>query len=413
MTNNGYEKIAYPETYTNEDELHNILKSMRENDPVCWLETENYRPFWAITKHSDISDIELKNDFFINHPRTTLMDITAENYIKEFTGGSHLLVRTLVHMDNPDHKIYRAMTQSWVSPPNLIKLKSDIELLAKDYVDKMLDSGSECDFVNDISALYPLRVIMTILGVPPEDENLMLKLTQQLFGGNDEDMKRSEEESINSNVIADFFNYFTALTEERRKNPTDDVATVIANADFKGEQIGHLEAMSYYTIIATAGHDTTSSSTAGGVLALIENPDQLKKLKENPSLMPMAVDETIRWVTPVKNFFRTATEDCLIGDKQIKKDESILLVYPSGNRDEEVFDEPFKFKVDRSPNKHLAFGYGAHLCLGKHLAKMEMEILYKELFKRIEKIELNGEPSWVKASFVSGLKSLPIKYKIK
>lgn len=413
MTKNGYEKIAYPETYTNEDELHAILKSMRDNDPVCWLEPSNYRPFWAITKHSDISDIELKNDFFINDPRTTLMDITAENYIKEFTGGSHLLVRTLVHMDNPDHKVYRAMTQSWFSPPNLIKLKSEIEILAKNYVDKMLEAGSECDFVRDISALYPLRVIMTILGVPPEDEGLMLKLTQQLFGGNDEDMKRSEEESIDSNVIADFFNYFTALTEERRKNPTGDVATVIANARFNGEQIGHLEAMSYYTIIATAGHDTTSSSTAGGVLALIENPDELEKLNENPSIMPMAIDETIRWVTPVKNFFRTATEDCLIGGKEIKKGDSILLVYPSGNRDEEVFDEPFKFKVDRSPNKHLAFGYGAHLCLGKHLAKMEMEILYKELFKRIEKIELNGEPSWVKASFVSGLKSLPIRYKIK
>jgi cytochrome P450 len=413
MTNNGYEKIAYPETYTNEDELHTILKSMRKNDPVCWLEPNNYRPFWAVTKHSDISDIELKNDFFINDPRTTLMDITAEDYIKEFTGGSHLLVRTLVHMDNPDHKVYRAMTQSWFSPPNLIKLKSEIEILAKNYVDKMLESGSECDFVRDISALYPLRVIMTILGVPPEDESLMLKLTQQLFGGSDEDMKRSEEESIDSNVIADFFNYFTALTEERRKNPTDDVATVIANAKFNGEQIGHLEAMSYYTIIATAGHDTTSSSTAGGVLALIENPDELEKLKDNPSIMPMAIDETIRWVTPVKNFFRTATEDCLIGGKKIKKGDSILLVYPSGNRDEEVFDEPFKFKVDRSPNKHLAFGYGAHLCLGKHLAKMEMEILYKELFKRIEKIELNGDPSWVKASFVSGLKSLPIRYKIK
>ena len=413
MMNNGYEKIAYPETYTNEDELHTILKSMRKKDPVCWLEPDNYRPFWAITKHSDICDIELKNDFFINDPRTTLMDITAENYIKEFTGGSHLLVRTLVHMDNPDHKVYRAMTQSWFSPPNLAKLKSKIEMLAKNYVDKMLEAGSECDFVRDVSALYPLRVIMTILGVPPEDESLMLKLTQQLFGGNDEDMKRSEEESIDSNVIADFFNYFTALTEERRKNPTDDVATVIAKAKFHGEEIGHLEAMSYYTIIATAGHDTTSSSTAGGVLALIENPDELEKLKDNPSIMPMAIDEMIRWVTPVKNFFRTATEDCLIGGKEIKKGDSILLVYPSGNRDEEVFDEPFKFKVDRSPNKHLAFGYGAHLCLGKHLAKMEMEILYKELFKRIEKIELNGDPSWVKASFVSGLKSLPIRYKIK
>ena len=413
MMNNGYEKIAYPETYTNEDELHTILKSMRKKDPVCWLEPDNYRPFWAITKHSDICDIELKNDFFINDPRTTLMDITAEDYIKEFTGGSHLLVRTLVHMDNPDHKVYRAMTQSWFSPPNLAKLKSKIEMLAKNYVDKMLEAGSECDFVRDVSALYPLRVIMTILGVPPEDESLMLKLTQQLFGGNDEDMKRSEEESIDSNVIADFFNYFTALTEERRKNPTDDVATVIAKAKFHGEEIGHLEAMSYYTIIATAGHDTTSSSTAGGVLALIENPDELEKLKDNPSIMPMAIDEMIRWVTPVKNFFRTATEDCLIGGKEIKKGDSILLVYPSGNRDEEVFYEPFKFKVDRYPNKHLAFGYGAHLCLGKHLAKMEMEILYRELLKRIEKIELNGEPSWVKANFVSGLKSLPIRYKIK
>ena len=254
---------------------------------------------------------------------------------------------------------------------------------------------------------------MTILGVPPEDESLMLKLTQQLFGGADEDMKRSEEESLDSNVIADFFNYFTTLTEDRRKNPTDDVATVIANANYDGKPIGHLEAMSYYTIIATAGHDTTSSSTAGGILALIENPNEFKKLKDDPSLMPMAVDETIRWVTPVKNFFRTATDDCIIGNKDIKKDDSIMLVYPSGNRDEKVFKDPFKFKVDRFPNKHLSFGYGSHLCLGKHLAKMEMEILYNELFKRIDKIELNGEPSYVKASFVSGLKSLPIKYKIK
>ena len=413
MKQNGYEAIAYPETYTDEDKLHSILTSMRKNDPVTWLEPDNYTPFWAITKHSDISDIELKNDFFINHPRTTLMDITAENYIKEFTGGSHLLVRTLVHMDNPDHKIYRSMTQSWFSPPNLIKLKSEIEILAKGYVDKMLESGSECDFVKDISSLYPLRVIMTILGVPPEDEGLMLKLTQQLFGSADDDMKRSEEETLDSNVIADFFNYFTTLTEERRKNPTDDVASVIASANYNGEPIGHLEAMSYYTIIATAGHDTTSSSTAGGILALIENPSEFKKLKENPSLMPLAIDETIRWVTPVKNFFRTATEDCTIGEKKIKKDESIMLVYPSGNRDEEVFEDPFKFKVDRNPNRHLAFGFGAHLCLGKHLARMEMEILYSELFKRIENIELNGDPSWVKASFVSGLKSLPIKYKVK
>lgn len=413
MTRNGYEIIAYPETYTDERKLHSVLTSMRKNDPVSWLEPDNYRPFWAITKHQDITEIELKNDLFINHPRTTLMDIPTEQGILDFTGGSHLLVRTLVHMDNPDHKVYRSITQSWFSPPNLIKLKGEIEVLAKSYVDKMLENGNECDFVKDISNLYPLRVIMNILGVPAVDEGFMLKLTQQLFGGTDDDMMRPKEETEDSNVIAEFFKYFTSLTEDRRKNPTNDVATLIANAKVDGEQIGHLEAMSYYTIIATAGHDTTASSTAGGMLALIENPQELKKLVENPSLMPLAVDESIRWVTPVKNFFRTPTEDYSIAGKTIKKGDSVMLVYPSGNRDEKIFDNPFEFKVDRSPNRHLSFGLGAHLCLGKHLAKMEMEILYKEVFSRVKDIELNGEPSWVKASFVSGLKSLPIKYKPK
>jgi len=411
MNKEDFKKIAYPETYANEKELHDIFSFMRKKDPVSWVEPDEYRPFWAITKHEDIIEIEKQNEIFINDPRTTLMDIPTEDAIKEFTGGSHLLVRTLVHMDNPDHQIYRSLTQKWFAPPNLESLKKDIRNIAREYVNKMIDHGSECDFAKDVAIFYPLRIIMSILGVPKEDEPRMLRLTQELFGGRDEDMIRDESEtSSESNTITDFFEYFNALTEDRRKNPTNDVSSVIANAKINNEQLGHLEAMSYYVIIATAGHDTTSSSTAGGILALIENPDQLSKLKNNPSLMTSAVEETIRWVTPVKNFFRTATQNYDLKDRKIKKDDSILLCYPSGNRDEEIFDDPFKFKVDRSPNRHLAFGHGAHLCLGKYLAKIEMEIFYEELFKKIENIELNGEPEWVKASFVSGLKSLPIRY---
>tara|TARA_Y100001968_G_scaffold316512_1_gene344436 strand:- start:427 stop:1671 length:1245 start_codon:yes stop_codon:yes gene_type:complete len=411
MNKEDFKKIAYPETYANEKELHDIFSFMRKKDPVSWVEPDEYRPFWAITKHEDIIKIEKQNEIFINDPRTTLMDIPTEDAIKEFTGGSHLLVRTLVHMDNPDHQIYRSLTQKWFAPPNLESLKKDIRNIAREYVNKMIDHGSECDFAKDVAIFYPLRIIMSILGVPKEDEPRMLRLTQELFGGRDEDMIRDESEtSSESNTITDFFEYFNALTEDRRKNPTNDVSSVIANAKINNEQLGHLEAMSYYVIIATAGHDTTSSSTAGGILALIENPDQLSKLKNNPSLMTSAVEETIRWVTPVKNFFRTATQNYDLKDRKIKKDDSILLCYPSGNRDEEIFDDPFKFKVDRSPNRHLAFGHGAHLCLGKYLAKIEMEIFYEELFKKIENIELNGEPEWVKASFVSGLKSLPIRY---
>ena len=411
MNKENFKKIAYPETYADEKELHDIFTFMRKEDPVSWVEPDQFRPFWAITKHEDIIEIEKQNELFINDPRTTLMDIPTEDAIKEFTGGSHLLVRSLVHMDNPDHQLYRSLTQKWFAPPNLESLKKDIRNIAKEYVNKMVDHGNECDFAKDVAIFYPLRVIMSILGVPKEDEPRMLRLTQELFGGRDEDMIRDESEtSSESNTITDFFEYFNALTEDRRKNPTNDVSSVIANAKINNEQLGHLEAMSYYIIIATAGHDTTSSSTAGGILALIENPDQLSKLKNNPSLMTSAVEETIRWVTPVKNFFRTATQNYDLKDREIKKDDSILLCYPSGNRDEEIFDDPFKFKVDRSPNRHLAFGHGAHLCLGKYLAKIEMEIFYEELFKKIDNIQLNGEPEWVKASFVSGLKSLPIKY---
>ncbi len=411
MNKEDFKKIAYPETYTDEKELHDIFTFMRREDPVSWVEPDQFRPFWAITKHEDIIEIEKQNELFINDPRTTLMDIPTEDAIKEFTGGSHLLVRSLVHMDNPDHQLYRSLTQKWFAPPNLESLKKDIRNIAKEYVNKMVDHGNECDFAKDVAIFYPLRVIMSILGVPKEDEPRMLRLTQELFGGRDEDMIRDESEtSSESNTITDFFEYFNSLTEDRRKNPTNDVSSVIANAKINNEQLGHLEAMSYYIIIATAGHDTTSSSTAGGILALIENPDQLLKLKNNPSLMTSAVEETIRWVTPVKNFFRTATQNYDLKDREIKKDDSILLCYPSGNRDEEIFDDPFKFKVDRSPNRHLAFGHGVHLCLGKYLAKIEMEIFYEELFKKIDNIQLNGEPEWVKASFVSGLKSLPIKY---
>ena len=413
MNKEDFKKIAYPETYADEKELHDIFTFMRKEDPVSWVEPNQFRPFWAISKHEDIIEIEKQNELFINDPRTTLMDIPTEDAIKEFTGGSHLLVRSLVHMDNPDHQSYRSLTQKWFAPPNLESLKIDIRNIAKEYVNKMVDYGSECDFAKDIAIFYPLRVIMSILGVPKEDEPRMLRLTQELFGGRDEDMIRDESEtSSESNTITDFFEYFNALTEDRRKNPTNDVSSVIANAQINNEQLGHLEAMSYYVIIATAGHDTTSSSTAGGILALIENPDQLSKLKNNPNLMTSAVEETIRWVTPVKNFFRTATQNYDLKDREIKKDDSILLCYPSGNRDEEIFDDPFKFKVDRSPNRHLAFGHGVHLCLGKYLAKIEMEIFYEELFKKIDNIQLNGEPEWVKASFVSGLKSLPIKYSL-
>jgi cytochrome P450 len=259
----------------------------------------------------------------------------------------------------------------------------------------------------------PLNVILSILGLPESDYGRMLKLTQELFGAADEDMQRSSDPADILTVIQDFFAYFTKLTEDRREHPTGDMASVVANARINGEELTMMQTIGYYVITATAGHDTTASAIAGGLHALMEHPDQLRRLKDDPSLMNTAVDEMIRWVTPVKHFMRTATEDYRLRDKTILAGQSVLLSYPSGNRDEEAFVDPFTFDVGRSPNKHLAFGFGVHYCLGAMLARMELKAFFRELLPRLDHIELAGEPKLMKTIFVGGLKSLPVSYSLR
>jgi len=412
--------LASPVTYGDEKKIHALLADLRKNDPVHWTEPDGFRPYWAITKHADILEIERQSDKFLNEPRSVLMDKETEANLCSMWGGPDPKtgrvspLRTLIDMDGADHRAYRGLTQAWFMPPNLKKLEARVSELAKRYVDKMIEKGPQCDFAREIAVYYPLHVIMSIMGVPESDEPRMLKLTQELFGGQDPDLKRPDDQNTEmSNVFIDFFGYFAQITAERRAKPGEDLATVIANGKVNGCPLGDLETASYYIIVATAGHDTTSSSIAGGLRALVENPGELKKLQANPDLLPTAVDEMIRWTTPVQHFMRTATEDYELRGRKIKKGDALQLLYISGNRDEEVYPDAFSFKVDREPNRHVAFGYGVHLCLGQHLAKMEIRAFFSELLKRLEHIELAGEPRRVQASFVSGLKSLPVKYKIK
>jgi cytochrome P450 len=214
-------------------------------------------------------------------------------------------------------------------------------------------------------------------------------------------------------VVMEMFAYFTTLTASRREHPTDDLASAIANATINGEPISDMDTLSYYAIVASAGHDTTSAGIAGGLLALIQNPDQLARLQSDPSLMGTAVEEIIRWVVPVKEFMRTAQADTEVRGVPIKKGDAVLLSYVSANRDEEVFDDPDKFDVGRDPNKHLSFGYGVHFCLGASLARMEINSFLTELIPRIKTIELAGDPELISTLFVGGLKRLPIRITLK
>ncbi|MGV0602250.1 cytochrome P450, partial [Mycolicibacterium pulveris] len=319
-------------------------------------------------------------------------------------------VRTLIHMDDPEHRVMRAIGADWFRPKAMRALKVRVDELAKAHVDKMMELGPECDFVQQVAVNFPLYVIMSLLGVPESDFPLMLKLTQELFGSDDDEFKRGTEQAEQMSALLEMFEYFTALTKARRGQPTEDLASAIANATVDGERLSDIATMSYYAIVAAAGHDTTSATISGGMLALIENPDQQAKLRNDLSLMPPATEEMIRWVTPVKAFMRTAAEDTTVRGVPIAAGESVLLSYVSGNRDEDVFDDPFRFDVTRDPNKHVAFGYGVHFCLGAALARMEVNSFFTELLPRLRSVELAGAPEYVATTFVGGLKHLPLRY---
>jgi cytochrome P450 len=408
--------LVNPATYAT-DELHNTYRWMRANNPLGVAEVEGFDPFWVVTKHADILEISRNNALFPSAVRpTTLTNKAGEARARAITGTPHL-VKSLVQMDEPEHMKYRMLTQAWFMPASIKKREEDVRALAKDAVAQFVTLPGKCDFVKDVALHYPLRVVMKILGVPQEDYPRMLRLTQELFGAQDPDTQRFQEAltveqymQLLLAVVQDFSTYFEAISADRRANPRDDLATLLANAQIDGQPMGQFEATGYYTIVATAGHDTTSSSTAGAMWALATQPGLLERVRADLSLVPALIEEAIRWTTPVKTFMRSATADTALRGRTIKDGDWLMLCYASGNRDEEIFPNPDTFDITRTPNRQLAFGSGAHLCLGQHLARMEMRILFEELLPRLKSVSLDGAPRYTESWFVNGLKALPISF---
>jgi cytochrome P450 len=430
--------VIAPEVYVEKGHPHEAFAWLRENDPLRLVEPEGYQPFWVVTKHADIIEIEKQAEQFTNQPRPILMRETAAPEMREeivaelfkrlqdspkllevmASAGEGGLIRSLVQMDAPDHQKYRGLVQPWFKPTNIKALEERLDTVIQDVLDTMMGDGSEqtVDFAQDIAVYPPLRLITELLGVPEEDEWRILKLTNELFAGDDPEMQRMADDPLSIfDTIKEIYDYFDKITEQFRAQPNEQLASYIANGKIDGEYLPFKELISYYTIVATAGHDTTRNAITGGLHALITNPDQLKKLQDDPSenAIKLAVEEMIRWSTPVVQFARTAQQDCEIRGKQIKKGDCLGLMYASANFDEEKFENPFSFDVARKPNHHLAFGTGPHQCLGLLLARLEMRIFFQQLIPRIESIELDGGPERLRASFVHGLKHLNIRYKLK
>jgi len=407
------EAIVDPKTYQDTRRMDELFDYLRRESPVHWTAPADYRPFWAITKHADVKTVEREGAVFIAQPRSGLFTAAFEDKSKAMSGMSNP-IRSLPRMDDPDHATHRALTEAWFSAKNLRTLDAQIRKLAVRSIDRMEELGGECDFVRDVSVWFPLRVIMLILGVPAEDEPVLLRLTQELFGPSDPEMQRTRDTTKTIfETLEEYKAYFGRLTAECRANPRDDLASVIANAIVDGTLIDDWMATSYYITLAAAGHDTTSSTIAGGLHALIENPDQMALLRANPRMMSTGVEEMLRWITPIRQFMRTATRDFELRGTTIRAGEAVMMCYPSANRDADVFVDPYAFRVDRTPNPQMSFGYGAHLCLGLILARMEIKALFEELLARVDHIELAGEPAWVQSNFIGGLKRLPIRYRMR
>ena len=397
--------------YANLEEWHHCAARLRATDPLPLVEVEGFVPFHAVTRHADVIEIEREHEKFWNTRDPVLLPIAEI----ERSRASGIDIKTLIHMDGAEHRAYRKLTNDWFKPANLRKLFEErLAVLSRRYVDRMLELGGECDFARDVALYYPLHAIMSILGVPESDEPRMLDLTQKIFGGEDPEIGGDAPVETVMAAVMDFAMYFQGITVDRRANPKPDIASVIANGEIDGKPIGDLETAGYYTIIATAGHDTTSSSLAGGLEALIRRPDQLRALRDDPSLLDTAVDEIIRWVTPVRHFMRQAQVDYVLRDTKLRAGDWLLLSYLSGNRDEAVFEEPFRFDVRRAnASEHVAFGIGVHFCLGAHLARMELRAFLRELLPRLESAELAGEPEYTASTFVGGPKRLPIRYRLR
>ncbi len=401
-----------PQQFADMENWHRQAQQLRESNPVAYVEADGWTPFWAVTKHSDVFEVSRRSDVFFNTERSAPGPDFQYDMLQAVGFD---LPRTLVHLHGAEHDAYRKVTNEWFKPAAVRNLQPAIELIADEYADRLVEFGGSCDFAQDIAVPFTLRVIMSIFGVPREDEPMMLELTQGLFGAADPEYLGdfSDPFEVLTSSLGKFSGYFNELNEQRRAHPTEDLASVIANGQVNGAPLGDVETLWYYIIVATAGHDTTSFALSGGFEQLLRAPEQMDKLRSDVSLEHNAAEEMIRWTSPVRSFFRWAQQDFELGGAQIAKGDVVLTSYPSANRDADVFVDPMKFDIQRGDaDKLLSFGLGMHYCLGAQVARREVRTMLNRVLSRTTSIEFDGAPEWTGAHFVSGVKHLPIRYSL-
>jgi cytochrome P450 len=408
--------LISPRAYAERGIPHEQWAELRQLDHLHFCAPQGFDSFYPIVRHRHICEISKQPGLFWSRFGIVLESKQQKLILDSDQGLGN--VRVIIGMDPPEHRDYRKVAAPWFTPRAIQRVDPVAQESARNLVDRLVERASggegECEFASEIAAAHPLRILATILGVPREQEAQILTLTNQLFAADDPDLQRKGDDPFKAvqELAMEFFQLFNGIIQDRRANPTDDLASLLANGRVNGEPMGVMETLGYYLITFSAGHDTTKNALAGGLCALAQHPGEFEKLRRNPELIPSAVEEIIRWTSPVNYMKRVVGKDLEFHGQKLRKGDNVVLFYASANRDEAVFEDPFVFRVDRKPNPHLGFGIGEHFCLGAHLARHSQRALLAELVRRLDSIELAGEPERIQSSFVVGLKKLPLRYRV-
>lgn len=386
---------------------HSQWQWLRTNEPIFWYDRPNVDPFWAVTRHADIMAISRQPELFRSAPRLAI-------YTRDIPIPPPDQVRHLLNMDPPDHGRYRRVTSGWFTRRALSGMAAKIADVTREVLDDAAgrDGG---DFVAEIAARMTISVIAEMLGVPRADWDLLFRWTNDIIAPEDPEFQAQNGPAGETLARSrtELFEYFAGLAQERRRRPTDDIVSTVANGTVNGEPLQPVELLSYYLMLVVAGNETSRNAITGGMLAFLDHPDEWEKLTGDERLLDTAVAEIVRWTSPVIQFARTASRDVELRGRTIRAGESVCLFYPSANRDEEVFDSPFAFRIDRAPNPHLGFGVGEHVCLGAQLATLELREVFGQLRRRLGFCQLTGPVERTRSSFVGGIKHAPMRWHLK
>jgi len=390
--------LSDPDTFVN-DIPHAAFKRLRAEAPVYWQPEQVGKGFWAITRYADLVAVS-KDTLTFSSARggTNIFELNEEELSS--------IRMLMLNMDPPRHNKFRRLVSTGFTARMVTQLEPHIREICAELVDKVAARGS-FDFVTEVAAELPLLVIAEMLGVPATDRHQVFDWSNRLVGFDDPEYRTSMADG--KIAAAEMWAYANQLATQRRKHPLDDLVSVLLEAEVDGDRLTEMEFDSFFLLLAVAGNETTRNLISGGMRALLEHPEEHDRLVADPSLLPTAIEEMLRWVTPLIHFRRTATRDVEMHGQRIRENDKVVIFYPSANRDETAFASPERFDVGRTPNDHVAFGIGEHFCLGANLARMEIRLIFEELLRRLPNLELDGPVRRLRSNFINGIKSMPVK----